>query len=82
MKKQAYVVGNCQACPIFNILRMSEDFLRFFNIQRFPPVYVAKRDEVKELHKNLSSAGLLIAQLVNEDYRNNIGLGTETLRSR
>lgn len=80
MKKTAFVVANCQVRALEAALALSENFGSYFDFVQLPPVHVIKADAVERLHDTLPSAGLLLAQFVSETYRNNIGLGLQTLK--
>ena len=79
VKKKAYVVGNCQARALERALLLSNNFSENFYFVPIQPVHLIKENEVKGLHDDLPSAGLLLAQCVGEMYRNGIGLGFNKL---
>jgi len=71
------VVGNCQSYPLLQGLQQA---LPQVDIHFCPPVHLATPSDVARLHSRLDSTNLLVAQLVQPGYRDNIGLDTATLR--
>ncbi len=76
---RAVVVGNCQAQALEMILATSEDFTSRFEFVSFPAVHEIPEAMVPELHQAVAAASLVILQRVGDDYRDGLGLGTETL---
>jgi Polysaccharide biosynthesis enzyme WcbI len=79
--ERAVVVGNCQAKALEVTLGASRAFRDRFTLVTFPAVHEIPEGMIPELHRAVASATVVITQLVNEDYRDGIGLGTETLAS-
>jgi len=77
--ERAVIVGNCQAPGIEIMLRANEAFSSRFELVSFPPVHEIDPAQVPELHRAVASAAVVVAQRVDEGYRDGIGLGTETL---
>jgi len=73
------VVGNCQAGALEMMLATNEQFTRRFELVSFPAVHEIPGAMVPDLHRAVADAALVIPQRVQEDYRDGIGLGTETL---
>lgn len=73
------VVGNCQAKALEMMLATNEEFAKRFEFVSFPPVHEIPEAMVPELHRAVADAAVVIPQRVQEDYRDGIGLGTETL---
>jgi hypothetical protein len=78
---QVVVVGNCQAGALEMMLRTNEEFTKRFELVSFPPVHEIPTAMVPELHRAVADAAVVIPQRIQEDYRDGIGLGTETLAS-
>lgn len=76
---RAVVVGNCQATALELMLSTNEEFTRRFELVRFPPVHEFPEELIPELHRAVADASVLIAQRVDDGYRDGIGLGTDTL---
>jgi hypothetical protein len=76
---RAVVVGNCQAQALEMILATSQDFTTRFEFVSFPAVHEIPAARVPELHQAVADATLVILQRVSDDYRDGVGLGTETL---
>jgi hypothetical protein len=81
MKSNAFLIGNCQAQPLRYILKQSKNFSRFFTLNDFPAVHIAKLEDVKRLYQDLEDCSLLITQPISDLYRDSIGLGTSSLFS-
>jgi Polysaccharide biosynthesis enzyme WcbI len=79
--ERAVVIGNCQAGVLELALRSNRAFRSRFELASFPPVHLIPEDAIPTLHEAVRSAGLVATQLVDEDYRGGIGLGTETIAS-
>lgn len=77
--ERAVVVGNCQASALELMLETSTAFSERFELVRFPPVHEFPAELIPELHEAVADAALVIPQRVDENYRDGIGLGTETL---
>jgi hypothetical protein len=73
------VVGNCQAKALELMLGTNEAFAQRFAFTSFPPVHEIPDELVPELHAAVARATVVIPQRVGEEYRDGIGLGTETL---
>lgn len=73
------VVGNCQAKALEMMLGTNEEFSRRFEFVSFPAVHEIPAETVPELHKAVADSAVSILQRVDDDYRDGIGLGTETL---
>lgn len=78
---QVVVVGNCQAGALEMMLSINEEFTKRFEFVSFPPVHEIPDAMVPQLHRAVADAAVVIPQRVQEDYRDGIGLGTETLAS-
>lgn len=78
---QVVVVGNCQAGALELMLNTNEEFTKRFEFVTFPAVHEIPEEMVPELHRAVAKAAVVIPQRVQEDYRDGIGLGTETLAS-
>jgi len=76
---RAVVVGNCQAKALELVLATNEAFARRFEFVSFPAVHEIPDAMVPQLHEAVAGAALVLAQRVDEAYRDGIGLGTETL---
>jgi hypothetical protein len=76
---QVVVVGNCQAGALEMMLSTNDEFTKRFEFVSFPPVHEIPEAMVPELHRAVAEAAVVIPQRVQEDYRDGIGLGTETL---
>jgi len=77
--ERAVVVGNCQASALELMLGTSEAFSERFELVRFPPVHEFPAELVPVLHHAVADAAVVIAQRVDDDYRDGLGLGTGTL---
>lgn len=73
------VVGNCQAKALEMMLATNEEFVERFEFVSFPPVHEIPVAMVAELHQAIAEATIVVPQRISEDYRDGIGLGTETL---
>lgn len=73
------IVGNCQAGALEMVLSTNEEFTKRFELVSFPAVHEIPEEMVPELHRTVADAAVVIPQRIQEDYRNGIGLGTETL---
>lgn len=73
------VVGNCQARALEMMLATNKEFSKRFEFVSFPPVHEIPEAMVPELHRAVADAAVVIPQRVQEDYRDGIGLGTQTL---
>lgn len=73
------IVGNCQAAALAIALRTSERFARLFDVLEFPAVHEIPPQMVPDLHDAVARSSVAILQRVEENYRDGIGLGTETL---
>ena len=61
------------------MLATNEEFTRRFEFASFPAVHEISEAMVPDLHRAVAGAAVVIPQRVQEDYRDGIGLGTETL---
>jgi len=61
------------------MLSTNEEFTKRFEFVSFPAVHEIPEAMVPELHRAVADAAVVIPQRVQEDYRDGIGLGTETL---
>jgi hypothetical protein len=77
--ERVVVVGNCQASALEFMLRTNEEFTRRFELVSFPPVHELPESMVPELHRAVAEADVLIPQRIDDDYRDGMGLGTNTL---
>lgn len=77
--EKAVIVGNCQAQALEIVLRTCEAFSARFEFSTFPAVHEIPDACVPELHRAVESAQIVLLQKISEDYRQGIGLGTETL---
>lgn len=77
--QRVVVFGNCQASALEMMLRTNAAFAERFEFVSFPPVHEISDAQVPELHAAVADAAVLIAQRVDEGYRDGIGLGTEML---
>lgn len=73
------VVGNCQAGALEMMLATNGEFTKRFEFTSFPAVHEIPEAMVSDLHRAVADAAVVIPQRVQEDYRDGIGLGTETL---
>lgn len=80
-RERAVVVGNCQARALGLALEASDSFTARFDLISFPAVHEISEAMVPELHRAVASASVVVPQLVDESYRNGIGLDTKTLAS-
>lgn len=78
---RAIVIGNCQAKALETVLGASRAFVARFELLSFPAVHEIPETMIPALHDAIASASLVVPQLVDENYRDGIGLGTETLAS-
>ncbi len=76
---RAVVVGNCQAQALEMILATNQDFTNRFEFVSFPAVHEIPDAMVPALHEAVADATLVILQRIGDDYRDGVGLGTETL---
>ncbi|HST56310.1 MAG TPA: WcbI family polysaccharide biosynthesis putative acetyltransferase [Solirubrobacteraceae bacterium] len=79
--QRAVVFGNCQALALELMLNTNEHFSERFELVSFPPVHEIPAAMVPELHAAVAGAAVLVAQRVDDGYRDNLGVGTETLAS-
>lgn len=79
MRKKAIIIGNCQASAIGNILQKSVSFNEQYQIIIPPPVHIMTKEDIRDIYKIIPSCDLLICQIVSENYRDSIGLGTKSL---
>jgi len=63
------------------MLNTNDEFTKRFEFVAFPPVHEIPEAMVPDLHRAVADAAVVIPQRVQEDYREGIGLGTETLAS-
>jgi hypothetical protein len=75
------VIGNCQAQALELLLGTSEAFRSRFELVSFPPVHEIPETMIPELHSAVAAAAVVVAQRVEEGYRDEIGLGTQTIAS-
>jgi hypothetical protein len=75
----AVVVGNCQAQGLELFLQTSPSFVARYELVKFPPVHEISPELIPDLHDAVGSAALVLAQRIDEGYRDGIGLGTATL---
>jgi Polysaccharide biosynthesis enzyme WcbI len=75
------IVGNCQAGALEMMLSTNDEFTKRFEFASFPAVHEIPEAMVPALHRAVADAAVVIPQRVHEDYRDGIGLGTETLAS-
>lgn len=61
------------------MLNTNDEFTKRFELVSFPAVHEIPEAMVPELHRAVADAAVVIPQRVQEDYRDGIGLGTETL---
>jgi Polysaccharide biosynthesis enzyme WcbI len=73
------VVGNCQAKALEMMIATNVEFAKRFEFVSFPAVHEIPEETMSSLHEAVANATVLIAQRIEEDYRDGIGLGTETL---
>jgi hypothetical protein len=73
-------IGNCQVEYLAKRLSCSEGL---YNSQLLcpKPVYLINEGGVNQLHKDILSCDILITQPIENEYRNNIGVGTKFLKS-
>lgn len=76
-KATVALTGNCQMQTLLQYLRTLYPGASFIHS---PAIDLATEQEVKEFHKQISTAELLITHRIQPDYRNNIGLDSQTLR--
>jgi hypothetical protein len=77
--ERVVVVGNCQAKALELALCTNTAFAERFEPVSFPPVHEIPDGMVPELHRAVADASVVIAQRVDEGYRDGVGLGTETV---
>lgn len=77
--EQVVVVGNCQAAALEIMLRTNDAFTDRFEFTSFPPVHEIPAEMVIDLHVAVAGADLAVLQRIDDGYRDNLGLGTETL---
>ncbi len=75
------VVGNCQAIALELMLSTNVALKERFEFVRFPAAHEIPDEMVPEVHEAVAGAAVLVAQRIDEGYRDGIGLGTETLAS-
>jgi hypothetical protein len=73
------VVGNCQARALEIVMSTNEVIRRDYEFASFPAVHEIPEEMVGALHDAVAAADVLVAQRIDEGYRNGLGLGTETL---
>lgn len=73
------IVGNCQSCALKESLKVY--LPSNCHLKSFTPVFAIEPSEVEELHKFIKDADILITQPIQDQYRNSIGVGTNTLGS-
>lgn len=78
---RAVIVGNCQAKALEMMLYTNEEFAKRFEFVSFPAVHELPAEVVPELHKTVADAALVILQRIDDNYRDGLGVGTETLAS-
>jgi hypothetical protein len=76
---RAVVVGNCQAKALEMMLSTNKEFSDRFEFVSFPAVHEIPAAMVPDLHQAVAKASLVILQRIDDDYRDGLGLGTETL---
>ncbi|NQZ87254.1 MAG: hypothetical protein HRT54_06705 [Colwellia sp.] len=73
-----FFVGNCQVEYLAEFLtKMSKDTV---NITAVKPVYLITEEEVHSLHENMTACDVLVCQPIGNEYRDNIGLGSQYLK--
>jgi hypothetical protein len=77
--ERVVVVGNCQARVLEMLLATNAAFADRFEFVTFPPVHELPVELVPELHSAVSKAAVLVAQKIDDGYRDGLGLGTATL---
>ncbi len=76
---RAVIVGNCQAKALEMMLNTNEEFTKRFEFVSFPAVHELPEDVVPELHEAVRNAAVVILQRIDDNYRDGLGVGTETL---
>jgi hypothetical protein len=72
-------VGNCQGTALELMLNTNEHFSDRFEFVSFPPVHEIPPEMVPALHAAVADSAVLIAQRIDDGYRDGVGLGTNTL---
>ena len=73
------VIGNCQAQALEIMLSTNEAFTNRFELVSFPAVHEIAEGLVPELHRAVADASVVIAQQIDDGYRDGLGLGTDTI---
>lgn len=69
------IIGNCQIDALFNFMKKAN-----LNVTRLP-VHSSSESQVKEFQERVRQSDVLISTLTKDDYKNNIGVGSNYLRS-
>lgn len=80
-KKKLLFVGNCQAGGLLELFSYSTNFTNAFTWKVFPGVFAITPEEVTTLREELRTTDVFLFHPVQESYRNNIGVGSKTLKS-
>ena len=80
-KKKLLFVGNCQANGLLELFSHSTHFTNAFTWKVFPGVFEITPETVAILHSELATTDVFLFHPVQESYRNNLGVGSETLKS-
>lgn len=80
MKKLIFF-GNCQANALLELFSYSKNLKNSFSWRVFPGVFAVTPDEVSTLHQELRKTDVFLFHPVHEEYRDNLGVGSETLKS-
>jgi hypothetical protein len=75
------VIGNFQAQALELLLGTNEAFRGRFELVSFPLVHDIPEAMILELHSAVAAATVVVSQRVEEGYRGEIGLGTQTIAS-
>jgi hypothetical protein len=77
--ERVVVVGNCQAKALETLLATNATFAAGFEFTSFPAVHELPATMIGQLHAAVAEADVLVAQKVDDGYRDGLGLGTATL---
>lgn len=71
------IAGNCQLAPLVNFLKSVLPEIELIYL----PIYTCSSTDVIDFHRHVSNSDILINTLTTEPYRDNIGLGSNRLKS-
>lgn len=74
--KKGIIFGNCQSVAIREMLKVKTVGIDWID---FPRVDEISKKDVERLHQEIKEADYIFLQRVNDEYRNSLGVGTNTL---